>query len=348
MKKSHVIFLVPLIFAFGCGQQTNQSKQLDAVVQEDKALQEQASVYFKVLPAVAENPENPMNAEKVLLGKMLFYDTKLSNKGNNSCNSCHNLSTYGVDNLPTSPGDEGISGKRNSPTVLNAALHMAQFWDGRAKDVEEQAGGPVLNPGEMAMPDEESVVKRISEVKEYRELFAKAFPNEENPIQYKNMQKAIGAFERTLLTPSPFDEFLATNTEALSASEQQGLRAFMETGCTACHSGAVIGGNMYQKFGIFSDYITLTKSSNEDLGRYGVTNQESDKYMFKVPSLRNVTMTYPYFHDGSISNLEEAIGIMAKAELNKDLTSEQIKNIASFLNTLTGKVPEDAMIAPTI
>lgn len=315
--------------------------QDEQAVNQYEGLQEKAKGFFGELPLVAENEANPITAEKVELGKMLYYENRLSKDNTQSCNTCHDLDTYGVDNKPTSEGNNGGLGTRNSPTTLNAALHMTQFWDGREPDVEAQAGGPVLNPVEMEMPSEEAVVERLSAIEEYQEWFAKAFPEDETPITYDNMKKAIGAFERKLITPSKFDDFLAGNEEALTNEEKEGLETYIETGCTTCHAGNALGGNMYQKFGLFGNYWDLTKSKVVDNGRFDLTQNEADKYIFKVPSLRNIEHTYPYFHDGSVADLGESVKIMAKAELNKDLSAEDVDKIVTFLKTLNGEVPAE-------
>ncbi len=319
-----------------------------AIADGDKQLMNEARKLFKPLPKVAENPENPLNEYKVKLGKMLYYDPRLSKSGFISCNSCHNIATYGVDNLPTSIGHKWSIGPRNAPTVLNAALHVAQFWDGRAKDVEEQAQGPILNPKEMAIPHKDFAVKRIASIPEYVELFKKAFPGEKNPVNYVNIAKAIAAFERTLMTPSRFDKFLKGDLNALTKKEKKGLRMFIGVGCATCHNGVTVGGQAFQKFGIYEPFWKYTGSKNPDKGRYNVTRKESDMYVFKVPSLRNVARTYPYFHDGSVWDLREAVRIMAKVQLNKELTDEQIDYIVAFLNSLTGEIPKEALELPVL
>lgn len=307
---------------------------------EYTALQKTAASMFGELPKIAENPENTVTKDKVALGKKLYFDNRLSKDNTQSCNTCHNIETYGVDNLPTSPGNDGGFGTRNSPTVFNAALHMSQFWDGREPDVEAQAGGPILNPVEMAMPSETVVVERLSKIDEYKKLFTEVFPTDKEPINYKNIQNAIGAFERTLITPSRFDDFMAGDSEALTEIEKEGLQVFISTGCTACHSGNVLGGNIYQKFGLFDDYWKHTKSKKIDEGKFEVTKKEGDKYVFKSPSLRNIEKTYPYFHDGSVNDLKEAVTIMAKIQLNKDLSEKDLNALVAFLNSLTGELPE--------
>lgn len=304
----------------------------------EDSLMQLAQHTFKILPAVAESKANPVTPEKIRLGKILFFDTRLSRTGNNSCNSCHDLGTYGVDNQPTSVGDAGKQGGRNSPTVFNAALQNMQFWDGRAVDVEEQAGMPILNSVEMAIPHKGFLIDRLSSIKLYQGLFKAAFPVERKPMTYENLQKAIAAFERTLLTPSRFDRYMAGDTSALTMEEKLGLRVFAESGCTSCHNGVGVGGGILQKFGLVTDYRTLTNSQPGDEGRKQVTHKEQDKDVFKVPALRNVAGTYPYFHDGSIASLDTAVKIMGKAQLNKNLSDIQVKQIAAFLNSLSGLV----------
>jgi len=212
--------------------------------------------------------------------------------------------------------------------------------------VEEQAGGPILNPIEMAMPDQEAVINRLASIKGYQELFAAAFPGEEQPVNYRNLEKAIGAFERKLITPSRFDEYLMGYEAALTSEEKKGLQTFMDVGCTACHSGPVLGGQMYQKFGLAGTYWDFTKSAKVDNGRFLVTNNESDKFLFKVPSLRNIEKTHPFFHDGSVTDLGEAVKIIAKLQLNKDLTDQEVQEIVTFLKTLTGTVPAELAKPP--
>ena len=347
MKKALLFLPVLAIIIWGCSQSPQKSTdKASSDAAKFAGLLDRAKTTFNPLPASADNPDNPITPEKVMLGQTLYFEKRMSKDGNISCNSCHNLDTYGVDNQPTSPGDGGIRGDRNSPTVLNAAFHFTQFWDGRAKDVEEQAGGPILNPIEMSMPDQEFVIKRLGEIKGYQVLFAAAFPGENQPINYGNIQKAIAVFERKLITPSSFDEYLKGNENALTDQEKQGLLTFMDVGCTACHSGAVLGGTMYQKFGLAGNYWDFTKSQKIDNGRFLVTKNEADKFLFKVPSLRNIEKTHPFFHDGSIADLNEAVKIIAKAQLNKDLTDQEVREIVTFLKSLTGKVPEELAKAP--
>lgn len=314
------------------------------VLAESADLVREANKFFKPLPDTMPAPsDNPTTAVKVKLGKMLYFEPRLSKSNTISCNTCHNLATGGVDNLPTSMGHLAQFGPRNSPTVLNAGLQIAQFWDGRAATLEEQAKGPILNPLEMAMPDVEMVLSRIRTIPEYVDLFKQAFPGEKDPVTYNNISKAIAAFERTLLTPSRFDEFLKGKAGALSPREQQGLSLVIQKGCITCHNGVGAGGGVYQKFGIRERY-----EYSDDQGRYNVTKKEEDRYVFKVPMWRNVTRTAPYFHDGSIWDLKEAIRIMGRLQLGAKLSDDEVDLIAEFLHALEGQIPEDALRLPVL
>jgi cytochrome c peroxidase len=343
--KNKFLYVLPFAVLVACNNTDEKVEETTIEKTEEitalTPLQEKAKTFFGKLPVNAATDEYQLSEEKIALGKKLYFDNRLSKDNTISCNSCHNLENgSGVDNLSFSPGnDEGSFGGRNAPTTLNAALHIAQFWDGRAKDVEEQAGGPILNPVEMAMPSKEAVIERLRKIEEYPSLFAAAFPSEENSLNYRNIELAIGAFERTLITPSKFDEFIGGNANVLSEQETKGLETFITVGCNSCHMGNVVGGNIYQKFGVFTDYWELTKSQKIDEGRFEATKNEADKYFFKTPSLRNIEKTAPYFHDGSVENLEDAVTIMAKAQLNKELTSEETANIVAFLKTLSGELP---------
>jgi cytochrome c peroxidase len=297
---------------------------------------------FKPLPTDVPSEKNPITADKVALGRMLYYDTRLSKSQDVSCNTCHLLDKYGVDSLTTSSGVGGQKGGRNAPTVYNAALHLAQFWDGRAEDVEAQAKGPILNPIEMGMTDDKQVLSVIVTVPGYQDLFAKAFPGETPAITYDNVGRAIGAFERTLVTPSPFDKWLAGDDSALTAEQRAGLQAFADTGCVACHNGVGIGGGSYQKLGMVKPYDT------PDRGRAEVTKNDADAFFFKVPSLRNIAKTGPYFHDGKVTSLDEAVRLMAFHQLGKELTPDVIKQIVGFLDTTTGEIPMDKIAKPTL
>jgi cytochrome c peroxidase len=311
-----------------------------ARAQSRAEVQERAKALFGVLLPEATSPDNPITPEKVELGRRLFYEQRISISNKLSCDSCHGLATFGVDNEPTSVGHKGQRGARNSPTVYNAAWQFAQFWDGRAANVEEQAKGPVLNPVEMGMPSAGVVERVLKSIPGYAPLFAAAFPGEADPIHYENFAKAVGAFERKLSTPSRFDDFLGGQLDALSDAEVAGLAKFIDTGCTTCHMGPPVGGLLYQKIGLVHPYET------KDLGRYEVTKNEADKYFFKVPTLRNVEKTGPWFHDGSVTTLAEAIRLMGWHQLGKQLAPEEVASIEAFLNSLTGRIDEKFVARP--
>lgn len=334
-----VLVAISTAFWISCSSESEVKDPISYTNYVNPKVIEMSHQYFAALPKEVKSAEYESTFEKVKLGKTLYLDKRLSKGGTQSCNSCHNLNTYGVDNLPTSPGDKGENGDRNSPTTLNAALHFVQFWDGRSPHVEDQAGGPILNPVEMAMPSEDYVIQRLEGIEEYQQMFTTAYPGEDRPINYENLKIAIGAFERTLLTPSRFDDFMNGNEKALNAEELAGLETFINTGCITCHTGSLLGGSMYQKFGVYGNYWDYTKSEKIDDGRFTVTGSEGDRYLFKVPSLRNIEKTGPYFHDGSVKTLKEAIDIMAQAQLNKKLSAKEIANVEAFLNALTGETP---------
>jgi cytochrome c peroxidase len=298
---------------------------------------------FKPLPDVVESPQNPLTQAKVDLGRMLYYDPRLSKNQDVSCNTCHDLARYGVDGRTVSDGTKGRMGTRNAPTVYNAAGHFVQFWDGRAPDVEEQAKGPVLNPVEMAMPSDQAVEAVLKSIPEYVSAFQRAFPGEKDPVTLGNAGRAIGVFERKLVTPARWDKFLKGDPSALADAEKAGFNKFMEVGCQACHGGAYLGGQMYQKLGLATPY-----PDTSDPGREGVTKEESDRMVFKVPSLRNVDKTAPYFHNGKVVTLEEAVQEMALHQLGKPLMHDEVASIVTFLKTLTGEIPADYIKPPVL
>ncbi len=294
-------------------------------------------------PIKAVSAPKGVQADLVKLGQQLFHDKRLSKNHDISCNSCHTVTNYGADGEPTSPGHKGHRGGRNSPTVMNAFGHLAQFWDGRAADVEAQAKGPVLNPGEMAMASEEAVIKTLSSIPGYVEGFKKAFPKESNAITYDNFAKAVGAFERQLSTPSRFDKFLSGDNKALSDAEKAGFKTFVSTGCTMCHMGPLLGGNMYQKVGLMKEW-----PNQKDQGRFDLTKNEADKMMFKVPSLRNIEKTGPYFHDGQTKDLATAVKMMAEYQLNKKLSDKDTASIIAFLKTTTAEPAAEYLKTPEL
>jgi cytochrome c peroxidase len=298
---------------------------------------------FKPIRNTFASADAPPSEALTQLGRMLFFDTRLSRDNDLSCNSCHRLDKFGVDNEPTSPGAKGVRGRRNSPTVYNAAGHFTSFWDGRAGNVEEQAKGPVLNPGEMAMADAAAVAAVLQRIPGYVTAFRAAFPGEASPVNYDNLGKAIGAFERGLVTPSRWDRYLAGDRHALSPEEIAGFKLFTDLGCMTCHTGEMVGGSMFQKAGIAAPW-----PNQDDQGRFEVTKLESDRMLFKVPSLRNVAKTAPYFHDGSASTLEEAIEMMARHQIGEELTASDVASIATWLGALTGELPMAYIAPPTL
>ncbi|MBN9163496.1 MAG: cytochrome-c peroxidase [Myxococcales bacterium 68-20] len=291
---------------------------------------------YAPLPEKMLPPSGALSDDAIALGKQLWFDARLSKNQDISCNTCHGLDTYGVDNKPLSPGHKGQLGARNSPTVYNAATNSLQFWDGRAKDVEEQALGPILNPVEMAMKDEAAVLAVIRSMPEYVASFKKAFPNDKDPVTFANVGNAIGAFERTLVTPSRFDKYLGGDDNALTEEERAGLAKFLDVGCNTCHTGAGVGGRDFKKLGQAKAWPTEIK----DNGRFDATKDAADKHFFKVSALRNVEKTAPYFHDGSVKTLEEAVKLMATHQLGKDLSDADVASIVTFLKSLTGELPK--------
>jgi len=298
---------------------------------------------FAPLPDVAPPKTGALTEEKVALGRMLYYEPRLSKAQQISCNSCHELDKYGVDGQPTSDGHKGQKGNRNAPTVYNAAGHFVQFWDGRAADVEEQAKGPVINPVEMAMPAESDVIAVLKSMPGYVQAFKKAYPEAKDPVTFDNMANAIGSFERKLVTPARWDRFLQGDQAALTPEEKAGFNTYMAAGCQTCHAGAHVGGNLYQKLGLAKSY-----PDQSDQGRYLVTKSEGDKMLFKVPSLRNIEKTGPYFHNGKVATLEQAVAEMADYQLGKRLSDAEVKSIETWLKSLTGDVPADYIKAPDL
>ncbi|WP_240644786.1 cytochrome-c peroxidase [Cyclonatronum proteinivorum] len=285
---------------------------------------------FEILPDDVEDPEdNIRTPERIDLGHKLFFEPKLSRSGIISCNSCHVVGAAGVDHRARAIGEGAQVGPRNSPTVFNAAFLKAQFWDGRAATLEEQAKGPIQAHVEMDLTPEEAINRLYNTG--YMPYFEAAFPDEEEPLTFENLAKAIAAFERTLLTPgSPFDHYLAGNYEILNDQELRGLSLFQDAGCASCHHGPLLGGNLFMEF---------SHLGGEDVGRGAITGYPGDQFVFRVAPLRNVALTYPYFHDGSVATLEEAVSIMGHAQLNRDLNEQEVDDIVAFLNTLTGEFP---------
>ena len=324
----------------GCKERSSTTTSSSAEVSKERGFDPLLLAPFEPVPEVAAAKENPVTDEKVALGRMLYFDARLSKNHDVSCESCHKLTEYGVDNEATSTGHRGQHGTRNAPTVYNAAVHFRQFWDGRSSTVEEQAKGPMMNPVEMAMPNEKRIVDTLRSMPGYVDAFRKAFPDREDPVTLDNAARAIGAFERKLLVPSRWDDLLKGNRQALTAEEVAGLRRFVAVGCQTCHFGPGMGGGMFQKFG-----LVMPWKDTRDLGRFELTKQDSDRMVFKVPSLRNVEKTAPYFHDGSVKTLDEAVKLMGRHQLGKELSDADVRSIVTFLRSLTGPLPGD-LIAP--
>ena len=308
---------------------------------------------WQTLPDRAPSPaDNPTSEAKVQLGKTLFFDPRFSEHGTLSCNSCHNVMAAGDDNRPNSIGMHDARGGRSAPTVWNAAFYSVQFWDGRAATLEDQAKGPLVNPIEMGMGSLKDVLARIDKIPGYQPLFEAAFPGESDPITADNAAKAVAAFERTLITPnSPYDRYVEGDKSALSAQQVRGMATFDSLGCTSCHSGAnfsgptlPIGTGFYMKFPTYpgSAYDAQYKLT-EDQGRYEATKQDADRHLWRVPTLRNIALTAPYISNGQVPTLDRAVRVMAKTQLNKDLTDAQAADLVAFLNALTGEFPVIAM-----
>ena len=311
-------------------------------------LLKQAQAIFKPLPKDMATAEYPITPARVELGRALFFDPRFSLNGTVSCARCHQPSLYGTDSLPTSIGVMARDNPRNAPTVLNAAEEFVAHWRGDRKNVEDQATKALFGPPSFGQPDAAAVIAKLKAFKAYQVMFKKAFPDDKDPITTENWGKAIGAYERTLVTPAPFDAYLKGDSKALSPMAMRGLNTFIATGCTSCHNGTGVGGGMYQKFGLMEDYWKATGSAKIDKGRFDVTKNPADMYVFKVPSLRNVAMTPPYFHDGSVATLPQAVRIMAQVQLGKKLDDKDVNNIVAFLDSLTGELPTNFATPPVL
>ena len=330
-----MLALVALALLAGCGGQPADTAAAGPPTSQHKNL-------FGGMPAVMESPDNPLTDAKIALGRILYYEPRMSANNEISCNSCHLLDEFGVDGQATSPGHDGTFGVRNSPTVYNAAMQVAQFWDGREPTVEAQAKGPILNPLEHGMASAEAVEKVLRDIPAYHPLFAAAFPDEENPITFDNVALAIGAFERKLVTRGDWDRWLIGDGNALNVQQRRGLDTFTEIGCTTCHMGPNLGGSLFQKMGLVEAY-PLT-----DKGRSEITGNAAEEYFFKVPSLRLVAETGPYLHDGSLESLEEVVRIMAKHQLGKTVTDQQVTDLVVFMKALTGEIPVEFIAEPEL
>ncbi len=345
--RTHTLFLLgALVAATACQGKTEEPRKkpkiaLSAVpagVEIDSAKTEM----FGALPESMESKTNPLTEEKVSLGRMLFYDTRLSKNHDLSCNSCHDLDKFGADSRDVSLGHRQQKGARNSPTVYNAALQFVQFWDGRAETVEDQSKGPMENPSEMGASGS-IIVSTLQTIPAYVDAFKRAFPDDAQPLTFDNVAKALGAFERKLVTPSRWDQFLKGEKSALTDDEKKGFLKFVEVGCPTCHVGPLVGGTMYQKLGKERPW-----PNQADKGRSMVTKSPSDDMMFRVSQLRNIEKTAPYFHDASGKTLEGAIKTMASTQLAKDISDDDARSMATWLKTLTGTIPADLIKKPAL
>ncbi|MDG3004327.1 cytochrome-c peroxidase [Paludisphaera mucosa] len=318
-----------------------------AAAADDDGLLPQAREHFRAMPRDMATPEAPTPPERVRLGRALFFEPRISADGTTSCSRCHLPGLQGADGLPKSIGARDFHLKRNAPTVFNAAIHSVQHWDGRFPTVEAQAKGGVTGPA-FGNSGFAPVKARLAAIPGYPPLFREAFPGQDDPITADNLGAAVGAFERTLVARSRFDAFLEGKADALSPAERKGLQTFVETGCVECHKGVGVGGEGYRKFGVKSDYWKETGSDPPDEGRFGVTREAADRYKFKVPGLRDVALTAPYFHDGSVSELPKAVRIMAKVQLGDELSDEEVDAIVAFLGSLTGAEPEEFQKVPAL
>jgi len=363
VKRSEVSSLsrliAPLLFAAAIGacREPDETLEFNQALEENASRQTSTAVAephageinprllrrFEPLRSQLETPENSITNAKVELGRMLFFEKRLSKNQELSCNSCHALDRYGVDGEPTSLGHRKQRGSRNAPTVYNAAGFFAQFWDGRAPSVEQQALGPILNPVEMALPSGDQAVRVLKSMPEYRAAFASAFPADHEAVTFENVGRAIGAFERRLTTPSRWDQYLRGNQTALTDRELEGLKIFTNIGCMVCHTGEFVGGSMYQKVGVVEPW-----PNQKDQGRYEITKQDVDRMMFKVPTLRNVAKTAPYFHDASATTLEDAVRKMGRHQLGLTLSEGEVTAIVAWLGSLTGTLPNDLVSAPQL
>ncbi|WP_457796217.1 cytochrome-c peroxidase [Methylocystis sp. S23] len=327
----HSTFLVSLTVAFLSGAAF--AEPLDS-----KKLLDEAQASFKPL-SPTPLARDSLQAARAELGRRLFFENRVSMDGNVSCSHCHLPEKQASDGLPKAIGVFGKENPRNAPSIFNAALNFTQHWRGDRESLEEQAEKSLLGPASFGNPDQAAAMGKLKAIPAYARAFAKAFPDDADPINSRNWGIAVAAFEWTLLTPSKFDAFLAGDATALSPQEQAGLRKFIDTGCASCHNGAGVGGNSFQKFGVTGDYWKETGSKTPDKGRADVTKDNADLYVFKVPSLRNVAKTAPYFHDGSVEGLAKAVKIMGKVQLGKTISDEDAADIVAFLGSLTGAAP---------
>lgn len=343
MKSAGILFfLIPFCFIlFSC--QNTKVKEEKLPDEMEQSILKMSQSYFTALPEINLEELNPEKKKMIDLGKKLFYDKILSEEQILNCATCHIIANYGATNLPVFPGNRGNIGSRNAPSIINAYLQNSQNWDAKYKNVEDQLIGMIFSKTEIGMTDTLTLLNRLRNDPFYVKSFGDVFPTFNPTISIQTLQQALGSFLRSLTSPSRFDDYLKGNTYALSVKEKMGIKSFMDNGCVPCHSTSLVGGGMSQKFALFGYYWDYTNSKHRDKGRYELTKNPDDEYIFKVPQLRNVEKTYPYFHDGSVETLEEAIRIMGMTESNRQLNETDVENIAAFLRSLTGKIPEHAL-----
>jgi len=315
---------------------------------DDTALLKQAQALFRPLPRTMGTVDRPTAPVRVALGRMLFFDPRWTVEGSVSCATCHQPGLYGTDGLAKSIGVQHRTHPRNAPTVLNAGLNFIQHWWGDRKDLEDQAEKALAGVFSSGHADAGVAAARIEAIEGYAPVFRQAFSGQAKPVTPANIAAAVGAYERTLVTSSPFDAYLRGDAQAIPLLAKRGLQQFIGRGCVSCHNGVGVGGQMFQKFGVIEEYWKATSSAEIDQGRFGLTKNPADLYVFKVPSLRNVAMTAPYFHDGSVATLHEAVKVMGRVQLGVTLPDAEVGEIVAFLSALTGPVPENFATAPTL
>ena len=318
------------------------------VAAQDDALLAQARQLFRPLPADMAAPGRPLVPAQVELGRKLFFEPRVSVDGTVSCARCHLPQLGASDGLKVSVGALGRPNPRNAPTVYNAALQTAAHWRGDRADVEDQARQALLGKASFGQPSLDAAMSQLAAIPGYPALFRQAFPDDPKPVNADNWARAIGAFERTLVTPAPFDAYLKGDPRALSAQQRRGLQTFINAGCAGCHAGVNLGGESFRKFGVHHPYAPLTGSQKPDPGRFDITKDEADRFVFKVPGLRNVALTPPYFHDGSVPDLGRAVQVMAKTQLDRDLSETDTADLVAFLGSLTGTPPPQFVTAPQL
>ncbi|QDK46510.1 cytochrome-c peroxidase [Bdellovibrio sp. ZAP7] len=337
MKVSSVIFSSFLIFCFNAKASSSST---------DKELSKTAKALFGIIPAKTAAPDK-ISDEQIELGRKIFFDYRLSKDGSTTCVRCHQPQYYSTDRLPQSAGFNNNKGARNAQSILNLKYQEIVHWRNDRTSIEDQALRSFTTPLSFGNSSSAEALKRF-ELAGYLPLFKKAFPNSENPLTLENAAAALGSYQRSLTTRAPFDQFLEGDIKAISTQARKGLKEFITVGCASCHNGTAVGGRSMQKFGVYQDYWNLTKSKNPDKGRQDVSKKDEDLYVFKVPSLRNITESAPYFHDASAKDLETAIRWMGKLQLNKDLTDDQVRSIKAFLESLKGELPKNFREAPTL